>query len=224
MNKFYIQIAFFLLIIPLYVNNKTLATELVPKKDAKSESKKSYPVNDNTKEIYQKNKHLLYTDIEETINACKFMNAALKQLEHHATTEYIIYEPNKYNELLNKIWDPDNGLYLNKADIKKKIVRVYTPNLVMIQQRSRRWPWSRRKYFYALAAKFKKKKTIIVMASANIIDHNRKNKKYFENKIIENANLFEAEIDSEDDIRNGKIKKTMINMVPLNKKVLLEKL
>ncbi|WBY55830.1 fam-a protein [Plasmodium yoelii yoelii] len=193
MNKFYIQIAFFLLIIPLYVNNKTLATELVPKKDAKSESKKSYPVNDNTKEIYQKNKHLLYTDIEETINACKFMNAALKQLEHHATNntkiikaEYIIYEPNKYNELLNKIWDPDNGLYLNKADIKKKILQ----NL-----------------------KYQKKKTIIVMASANIIDHNRKNKKYFENKIIENANLFEAEIDSEDDIRNGKIKKTFVNLI-----------
>ncbi|WBY58320.1 fam-a protein [Plasmodium yoelii yoelii] len=245
MNKFYIQIAFFLLIIPLYVNNKTLATELVPKKDAKSESKKSYPVNDNTKEIYQKNKHLLYTDIEETINACKFMNAALKQLEHHATSkgykrccanhsknivfykkkhrdntkiikaEYIINGPNKYNEILNELWDPDSDQYINNSSVKKKIVRVYSPNLVMIQQRSRRWPWSRRKYFYALAAKFKisEKKTIIVMASANIIDHNRKNKKYFENKIIENANLFEAEIDSEDDIRNGKIKKTFVNLI-----------
>ncbi|WBY60494.1 fam-a protein [Plasmodium yoelii yoelii] len=245
MNKFYIQIVFFLLIIPLYVNNKTLATELVPKKDTKSESKKSYPAYDNTKEIYQKNKHLLYTDTEKTINACKFMNDALKQLEHHATSkgykrccanpsknivfykkkhrdntkilkaEYIIYDPNKYNELLNELWDPDSDNFLYKGSVKKKIVRVYSPNLVMIQQRCKRWPWSHRKYFYALAAKFKisENKTMIVMASTNIIDHNRKNKKYFENKIVESANLFEAEIDSEDDIRNGKIKKMFVNLI-----------
>ncbi|EAA18243.1 hypothetical protein [Plasmodium yoelii yoelii] len=51
------------------------------------------------------------------------------------------------------------------------------------------------------------------MASANIIDHNRKNKKYFENKMVESANLFQAEIDSEDDIRNGKIKKAFVNLI-----------
>lgn len=50
------------------------------------------------------------------------------------------------------------------------------------------------------------------MASANIIDHNRKNKKYFENTIVESANLFQAEVDSEDEIRNGKIKKTFVNL------------
>ncbi|ETB62130.1 hypothetical protein YYC_01105 [Plasmodium yoelii 17X] len=252
MNKFYIQIVFFLLIIPLYVNNKTLATELVPKKDTKHKSKKNttfksikyYPTYDNTKEIYQKNKHLLYTDPKETINAYKFMNDALKQLEHHATSkgytrcggipsknivfykkkhrghtkilkaEYLIYDTNQYNELLNELWDPDCDQYINKDHVKKKIVRMYTPNLVMIQQRCKKHPWSREKYFYAIAAKYKisKNKAIFVMASANIIDHNRKNKKYFENKIVESANLFQAEVDSEDDIRNGKIKKTFVNL------------
>ncbi|EAA21573.1 hypothetical protein [Plasmodium yoelii yoelii] len=95
-----------------------------------------------------------------------------------------------------------------------KIVRVYTPNLVMIQQRWKKLPWARHKYFYAIAAKFKisENKTIIVMASANIIDHNRKNKKYFENTIVESANLFQAEVDSEDEIRNGKIKKSYVNL------------
>ncbi|CDU16183.1 fam-a protein [Plasmodium yoelii] len=250
MNKFYIQIVFFLLIIPLYVNNKTLATELVPKKDTKHKSKKDkkhkstkrYPTSE---EIYKKNKHLLYTDTEETRKACRFMNDALKQLEHHATSkgykrccaipsknivfykkkhqgrtkilkaEYLIKGPNKYNEILNELWDPDSDQYINNSSVKKKIVRVYTPNLVMIQQRCKKMPWSRRKYFYALAAKYKisENKTMIVMASANIIDHNRKNKKYFENKMVESANLFQAEIDSEDDIRNGKIKKTFVNLI-----------
>ncbi|CDU21020.1 fam-a protein, partial [Plasmodium yoelii] len=81
-------------------------------------------------------------------------------------------------------------------------------------QRCKKHPWSREKYFYAIAAKYKisKNKAIFVMASANIIDHNRKNKKYFENKIVESANLFQAEVDSEDDIRNGKIKKTFVNL------------
>ncbi|SCL82089.1 hypothetical protein PBNK65NY_000492000, partial [Plasmodium berghei] len=119
-----------------------------------------------------------------------------------------------YNELLNELWDPDSNQYINKAYVKKKIVRVYSPNLVMIQQRCKKLPWSRQKYFYAIAAKFKisENKTIFVMASANIIDHNRKNKKYFENTIVESANLFQAEVDSEDEIRNGKIKKTFVNL------------
>ncbi|VTZ75084.1 fam-a protein [Plasmodium yoelii] len=261
MSTFYINFFFFLLTISLCVNNKTLATELSPKTYTKYKSKKFtifkskkftifnskkyYPVNDNTEEIYQKNKHLLYTDPEETRNACRFMNDALKQLEHHATSKdgykrccanpyrniifykkkhrghtivekihYTIYDPNQYNELVNQLWDPDSNLLLNKFSVKKKIVRMYTPNLVMIQQRWKKWPWSREKYFYAIAAKYKtsENKTMIVMASANIIDHNRKNRKYFENKIVESANLFQAEIDSEDDIRNGKLKKMFVNL------------
>ncbi|WBY55459.1 fam-a protein [Plasmodium yoelii yoelii] len=244
MNKFYIQIVFFLLIIPLYVNNKTLATELVPKKNTKQKSTKRYPTYDNTKEIYQKNKHLLYTDPKETINAYKFMNDALKQLEHHATSkgytrcggipsenivlykkkhkkhtkikkiEYIVDDPNKYNELINKFWDPDHSKFVYGSSAKRKIARVYTPNLLMIQQRWKKLPWTREKYFYAITAKYKisKNKTIIVMSSANIIDNNRKNKKYFENTIVKSANLFQAEVDSEDEIRNGKIKKSYVNL------------
>ncbi|WBY58258.1 fam-a protein [Plasmodium yoelii yoelii] len=221
MNKFYIKFFFFLLIISLCVNNKTLATELAPKTYTKHKpkkftifkSKKSYPAKDNTEEIYQKNKHLLYTDPEETIKACRFMTEALTHLEHHATSidgyklynlyydyniylykkkhrdhtnvekiEYTIDDPNKYNKLINKFWDPDSSNFLYAGSVK--------------------------------TAKFKisENKTMIVMASANIIDHNRKNKKYFENKIIENANLFQAEIDSEDDIRNGKLIKMFVNL------------
>ncbi|EAA21207.1 hypothetical protein, partial [Plasmodium yoelii yoelii] len=123
-------------------------------------------------------------------------------------------EVEKYNELLNRFWNPNGRNFFNPTSAKRKIVRVYGPNLVMIQQRFKKWPWSREKYFYAFAAIFQisKNKTMIVMASANIIDHNRKNKKYFENKIVESANLFQTEIDSEDDIRNGELKKMFVNL------------
>ncbi|SCL91802.1 hypothetical protein PCHAJ_000532600, partial [Plasmodium chabaudi chabaudi] len=53
--------------------------------------------------------------------------------------------------------------------------------------------------------------TIIVMASGNINDHNPSNKEY-KNTIVESANLFKIDIDSEDDIRKGKLKKVFVNI------------
>ncbi|ETB56446.1 hypothetical protein YYC_05591 [Plasmodium yoelii 17X] len=258
MNKFYIQIVFFLLIIFLCVNNKTHETELdlekytIPqlKKDTKPKSKK-YAKPKSTKryltseEIYEKNKHLLRNDPKETIQAYIYMNKALNHLEYHATSkdgyklydfyydyniyfykkkhqghtvvkkvEYTVGNPNKYNELINMFWDPDSSNLLYEGSVKRKIVRVYNPNLVMIQQRSKSHRLGRQKYFYALAANFKisENKTIIVMASANINDHNRKNVKLFRNTIIENPNSFKADIDSEDDIRNGRLQKMFVNL------------
>ncbi|SCL93497.1 Acidic phosphoprotein precursor PCEMA1, putative, partial [Plasmodium chabaudi adami] len=94
-----------------------------------------------------------------------------------------------------------------------KITRVYNPNLVIIQQRYKDSVFGRRKYFYALAkkAQISKDKTIIVMTSANIIDHHPSDKEY-KNKIIESANLFTTEINSEEDIRKGKLNKAFLNI------------
>ncbi|EAA21877.1 hypothetical protein [Plasmodium yoelii yoelii] len=141
-----------------------------------------------------------------------------KKLYHDFTciekVEYTINDPNKYNKIINKLWDPDSKNFLYKGSVKRKITRVYTPNLVIIQQRYKNRRLERQKYFYALAAKFEisEDKTIIVMTSANINDHNSKNKKPFENTIIKSANLFKTNIDSEDDIRKGKLKKTIVNI------------
>lgn len=49
------------------------------------------------------------------------------------------------------------------------------------------------------------------MTSADINDHNPSRKKY-KNKIIKNANLFKTDIDSEEDIRKGKLKKIFVNI------------
>ncbi|WBY58933.1 fam-a protein [Plasmodium yoelii yoelii] len=129
--------------------------------------------------------------------------------------QYKINSPKKYNKIINKYWNPDSDSFFYIGSVKRKIARVYTPNLVIIQQRSKTHPWSREKYFYALAAKFEisENKTIIVMTSANINDHNSKNKKPFENTIVKSANLFKTDIDSENDIRNGKLKKTVVNIM-----------
>ncbi|SCL85749.1 fam-a protein [Plasmodium chabaudi chabaudi] len=241
MNKFYIQIVLFILSIFVYANNEALATEPDPGKDTKTKSKKCYPTSE---EVYETNKHLLCDNHEETKEAEKLMNEAVKHLEYHATSKdgYKLYgkscsrrallykkkhkdhtdvekityrkdDPNKYNKTINKIWDPDTGNCLYKGLDKIKIARVYNPNLVIIQKRYKNWRFGRQRYFYALAKKVQisEDRTIIAMTSANIIDHNSSEKEY-KNKIIESANLFTTEVDSEDDIKNGKLKKTFLNI------------
>lgn len=49
------------------------------------------------------------------------------------------------------------------------------------------------------------------MTSANINDHNPSKKEY-KNIIIEKANSFTTDIDSEEDIRKGKLKKAYVNI------------
>ncbi|CXI22325.1 fam-a protein [Plasmodium berghei] len=239
MNKLCIQIVLFLLTISLYVNNKTLATEPAPIKYVAFKPRKCYLTSE---EIYEKNKHLLCTDPEETVKADEVMNEAVKHLEHHSANiddykfwvvnpyyrtffykkkdknltdvlkvKFKIDDSDKYNEIINMLWDPDRHIFSNSDFVK--IVRVYNPNLVMIQQRYKKKFGRLQRYFYALATKVElsENKTIVVMASANINDHNLSIEVY-QNTIIKSANLFKTDIDSEDDIRKGELKKTFINI------------
>ncbi|CAD2112708.1 fam-a protein [Plasmodium vinckei petteri] len=240
MNKFYIQFFFFLLSVSVYMSNKTLATELSPRNDITPEPKSHYLVSE---EIYEKNKHLLCTDPEEPINAEKFMKEAVEQFKYHAICldgyepiernpnssvfyfkkrheghivekiEYRFHHPEMYNEVVNKSWNFDNAKFPNASSVKRKITRVYNPNLVIMQQRYKSWFGGREKYFYALASKVQisENTTLVVMVSADINDHNPSKKKY-ENKIIKTTNVFKTDIDSEDDIRKGKLQKTFVNI------------
>ncbi|CAD2085568.1 fam-a protein [Plasmodium vinckei brucechwatti] len=238
MNKFYIQIVFFLLSITLYVKNETLAAEATSGEDTEPKLTRHCPTSE---EIYEKNKHLLCTNSKETEEAVKFMSKAVEILKYHAMYNgykickkkfashmniykaksmdnviikkiyYTVYDPDKYNETINELWDPNHANPFNNGDVK--IVRVYNPNLVMIQQRYGRKKGYPQKYFYALVSKAEISEggTIIVMASANINDHNP-SKKVYKNTIIEEANSFKTDINSEDDIRNGKLTKTFVNI------------
>ncbi|CAD2084737.1 fam-a protein [Plasmodium vinckei lentum] len=213
-----------------------------PEKQKFREERKLRTINEN-KEICQKPKDLLCTDPEETKQAEQLMNEAARHLEHHATSEadyefrkwspyynrsfsikkhgdtviqrinLKYYHPHKYNEITNLLWNPALANDFDDDSVKRKIVRAYNPNLVIIRQRYKKWCLDHQKYFYALAAKIdiSEEKTIIVMASPNTNDHHPSEKEY-KNTIIESANLFKIDINSNKFIRNGIWKKTFVNI------------
>ncbi|CAD2100941.1 fam-a protein [Plasmodium vinckei] len=236
MNKFYIQITLFLLSIFAYANNEAFAAETAPGQATNPKSRFATP-----EEVYEKNKHLLRT-CKHCVRAPDVMNDAVKQLEYHATSKdgyevyaqnpsdsmsyYVkkfdgktdilkvnlnIYASSQYNDIVNRLWDPNGPNFFNKGTAK--IVRVYNPNLVIIQQRYNKDSKGRQKYFYALVGKaeISKDKTIIAMTSANINDHNPSGKKY-QNKIVQKANSFTTDINSEEDIKNGELEKVFVNI------------
>ncbi|SCM01298.1 fam-a protein [Plasmodium chabaudi adami] len=241
MNKFYIQNVFFLLSILVYVNNETLATESAPGKAITSISTRHCPTSEeiyvknkhllcvNPEEIKNANKlmkdavkHLEYHATNENDYKYCGTNSYYKMLlykkKHQGHTDvekiqYTVDDPDMYNEVINRLWDPDSDKLLDKGSVKRKFDRVYSPNLVIMQRRYKNSILGRWKYFYALVKKtqISKDKTIIAMTSANIIDHHPSNAEY-KNTIVESANLFTTEIDSEEDIRKGKLKKTFVNI------------
>ncbi|CAD2094647.1 fam-a protein [Plasmodium vinckei brucechwatti] len=241
MNKFYIQIVLFFLSVSLYLNNRTLATEPDSGIAPKNKSKNSYATSEeiyernkhllctNPNEITNAVKlmneaviHLVHHATSKDDYKCVGGNPSYnaffykKKHQNHTKVKKITYsygDPNKYNELINEFWDPNCINLLDNKSAKTKITRVYNPNLVIIQRRYKNWIWGSWKYFYALAKKsqISKDKTVIVMISANINDHHPSTTEY-KNTIIENANLFKTDIDSEDDIRKGKFEKKFLNI------------
>ncbi|CAD2099552.1 fam-a protein [Plasmodium vinckei brucechwatti] len=168
-------------------------------------------------DVYNKHKHLLCTNPNEIKQAEELMDEAVERLEYHATNKdgyeydlknylkdiifckkehegqevvrgrYVKPCSNKYYQVINKFWNPDFTNVFDNKHTKRKIVRVYNPNLVMIHQRYKSWHENREKYFYALAKKVRisEDKTIIIMTSANIIDHSPSNIYYnFINKYV----------------------------------------
>ncbi|CAD2112602.1 fam-a protein [Plasmodium vinckei petteri] len=155
-----------------------------------------------------------YEPYERGING--ILSYYKKKHENHTDVlkaNYKFYDSDQYNDVINMIWDSDYTSHFKIVFDKKKFVRVYNPNLVIIQQRYKRRRFSRQKYFYALAkkAQISEDKTIIVMTSANINDQYPSDKEY-KNTIIENANLFKTDIDSENDIKKGRLKKLFVNI------------
>ncbi|CAD2102572.1 fam-a protein [Plasmodium vinckei brucechwatti] len=193
-------------------------------------------------EIYEQNTHLLYTNRKETHKATQLMDEAATLLQYYASNinDYDLYQkydddvslyfkkranpdvgklnfkipvPDAYEDIINLLWNPNAPYNFCNDFVNGKIVRVYDPNLVMIQHRYTNRAQSIQGYFYALAKKTQVSEdtTIIVMSSANINDHHPSTTEY-KNKIIENANLFKTDIDSEDDIRNGKLIKMFVSI------------
>ncbi|CAD2097751.1 fam-a protein [Plasmodium vinckei brucechwatti] len=125
-----------------------------------------------------------------------------------------IRHPHMYDEIVNILWDPNGEKKYNPDFNGGKVIRAYNPDLLLIQQRYGNGYMGRQNYFYALAAKYEphENTTIIVMASVNVNDHNKKDKKKCENAIVNSANSFKVDIDSEKDIKNGKLNKMTVHL------------
>ncbi|VEV58753.1 fam-a protein [Plasmodium vinckei vinckei] len=121
MNKFYIQIALFILSIFAYANNEALAadpdlkkvTQKVPKKFNTIRSRGCYL---SSEEIYEKCKYLSCRCRNPT-RVINIMNDAVKQLEYYATTKDG-YEPYLKNP------DDKTSYYVKKFDNQTNIDKI----------------------------------------------------------------------------------------------------
>ncbi|VEV58079.1 fam-a protein [Plasmodium vinckei vinckei] len=241
MNKFYIQIVLFFLSVSVYLNNKALATEPAPEENTETKPPKRYLTPEEifakNKHLLCTNRNEIinaanlmseaaahlenHATSKNGYDICKWtrnFNITLSTKKDEGNiiiqkTHFKYYNVDKYKKIINMLWDPNSEHFLDKTSSKRKIARVYNPNLVMIQQRYKSWSEGRDKYFYALAANIEISpyETIIVISSPNVNDGYPSDKEY-KNKIVENANLFKLDINSEDDIKNGEIKKTNVNI------------
>ncbi|SCN26572.1 fam-a protein [Plasmodium berghei] len=199
--------------------------------------------NSSLNENCEQNDSLTCTDPEETQKATELMNEAVTALQkiaknvdvcdhvnkqfdidlyckkHEEDTEIAIFsfeikKSNNYNEIINKVWSPNGIKSFDEYHIKEKIVRVYNPNLVMMQQRRNSIVGPFKKYSYVLATKVEVSSdtTIIVFSSANINDYNSASRNTYTNTILKSANEFKTNVNSEEDIKDGKLKKFYINL------------
>ncbi|CAD2087458.1 fam-a protein [Plasmodium vinckei brucechwatti] len=238
MNKFYIQIALFLLSIFAYANNEAFAVEPAPGEDAKPQLRSRYAT---PEEVYEKNKHLLHLCGNHK-PLIKIMDEAVKQLEYYATSTdgyepyiqnnsdgisyYIkkiddqtnilkvhlnIYAANQYNAIINRLWDPDSPNIFNKGDVK--IGRVYNPNLVWVQQRFEKKLGRRQKFFNALVGKseISEGKTIIAMTSSIVTDENHSNISH-KNPILKNTYSYTTLMDPKNYTKFCKYAQIYVNL------------
>ncbi|KEG00593.1 hypothetical protein YYE_04422 [Plasmodium vinckei vinckei] len=202
------------------------------------------PVLSKVDEIYKEAKHLLCTKPSETKKAMEVMDEAVKFLKYYATTQkgykhhcttcegvkmyymknkkksYIekckikISNPNKYDDIIYMLWDPNGAQQFDPNFIYGKVVRSYNRNLLMVKKFYHNPMLSSKRCFYALAKKvhISENTTIIVMASGNINNQNGFNRPLFKNKVLESMNSFKTNVDSDDDSQNGYYKKTFVNL------------
>ncbi|CXI14826.1 fam-a protein [Plasmodium berghei] len=242
MNKIYMKTVFALLSLFVYASNKSIASDPFLRKPTSDNIISTFP-NGISEDIYKQNEELICTNTEETKKAEEIMKDAVTILQKHAQNEedYSLYHkydeganvyfkkhedtdigklelkirsPDNYNDIVKILWDPNGAKHFDVNFINGKIVRIYNPNLVMVQFRSRSLVGLAQEYLYALAHKVEisENETIIVHASADINDHNDTYEYSYRNTILKSANSFQTEIDSEDDIVKGEIIKTYINL------------
>ncbi|CDU19940.1 fam-a protein [Plasmodium yoelii] len=224
MNKRYIKIALALLSVAGYMQNVAFARDSPSSPNSPNkqlpidpeEAKQASAIMSEALAIAQK--HAEHTDDYEeyskeddgTILYFKKVNNV-----EIGKIELTIPNPNNYNDVVNMLWDPNGAKNFDDKFIKGSIPRVYNPNLVIIQQRYKSLMMSWQRYYHALANKVElsKDQTALILVSSNMNDHDGGNNKKYVNPIVESANSFKPDIDSEEDIRNGDLYKMYVHLV-----------
>ncbi|KEG04708.1 hypothetical protein YYE_00283 [Plasmodium vinckei vinckei] len=129
--------------------------------------------------------------------------------------EFTVPNPDNYADVVNLLWNPNGAKDFDDTFIEGYFPKVYNENLAVVQHRYassvKSWPL----FYHALANKVElsEKKTVILLVSSNIEDSYYHFNKEYINPIVKSANSFRPYIDSEDDIRGGKLIKIYANLV-----------
>ncbi|CAD2100789.1 fam-a protein [Plasmodium vinckei brucechwatti] len=240
MNKGYIKIALALLSVTSYMqnivfahntitNNKpsneddkykayfdpVAAQKMIEAKHAKQAKQAADIVTDALALVHKYAKHTkdyqLYSkESEEPILYFKRVNNT-----DIGKLEFTVPNPDNYADVVSMIWDPNGAKHFDDTFIEGHFPEVYNENLAIVQHRYaspiKSWPL----FYHALAHKVElsEVKTVILLVSSNIDDRYYHFNKEYINPIVKSANSFSPYIDSEDDIRNGKLIKIYANLV-----------
>ncbi|CAD2084433.1 fam-a protein [Plasmodium vinckei lentum] len=239
MNIEYTKTIFLLVSLFVYASNETLGEETAKEITLGNIASKNFTL---TLDNDSSGDNLLCTNPEEITKATEVMDEAITLLRNHAKNKdgyslyhseknanlyftkpgnpeagklsIIIQDPNKYDDIVTLLSNPNGAKYFDDSFISGKISRLYNTNLALLQQRHKGRIGSLKKYFYALMKKVNvtPKETIIAYVPTDINGHNNSNNKSFNNTVLKKANSLKIDINSEEDIRKGKLKKTFVNV------------
>ncbi|CAD2096069.1 fam-a protein [Plasmodium vinckei] len=228
MNKGYIKVVLALLSVTGYMQNLAFASEQDPSTNSSNgtstqvlsanpeEAKQAAAImadvlNIAKKHSKQTKEYTVYDKIDDVTLYLKEVND-----DEIGLIEFTIPNPDSYANVVDLIWNPNGAVHVDEKFIEGSTPQTYNENLVIIQQRYKSVLGNSQRYYHALAGKFElsENETAIVMASSNMNDHDGyyTNSKYV-NPIVESINSFCPDINSQEDIRKGKLYKMYINLM-----------
>ncbi|CAD2084422.1 fam-a protein [Plasmodium vinckei lentum] len=228
MNKGYIKVVLALLSVTGYMQNLAFASEQDPSTNS-SNGTSTQVLSANPEEAKQAaaimadalniaKKHAKHTKEYTVYDKLDDVTLYLKEVngDEIGLLEFTIPNPDSYANVVDLIWNPNGAVHIDEKFIEGSTPQTYNENLVIIQQRYKSVLGNSQRYYHALAGKFElsENETAIVTASSNMNDHDGyyTNSKYV-NPIVESINSFCPEIDSQEDIRKGKLYKMYINLM-----------
>ncbi|CAD2111638.1 fam-a protein [Plasmodium vinckei] len=129
--------------------------------------------------------------------------------------EFKIHNSDNYADIVNTLWDINSAKNFDDEFIGGTLSRIYDQNLVIVQQRYKSHLKSWQRYYHALANKVESSEdeTVILLVSSDMNDHYGDPIHKYVNPIVESANSFKPDINSQEDIREGNIFKMFVNLV-----------